>query len=94
MWLWDTLGIRLVPELFDLAEGHKRGLTVVPPPGHAPGFDPAEGVWSLIRRGLTGFAADLAHLTRVVKRHLKRIRYRPDLIDGCLAQTGLTLEPP
>ncbi|WP_277611426.1 hypothetical protein [Streptomyces scabichelini] len=30
-------------------------------------------------------AADLAHLARAVKRKLKKIQYRPDLIEGCLA---------
>lgn len=34
-------------------------------------------------------ATNLDHLTRVVKRTLKKIQYRPDRIDGCLAGTGL-----
>jgi hypothetical protein len=38
-------------------------------------------------------AADLDSLTRIVKRKLKKIQYRPHLIDGCLAATGLTIEP-
>jgi putative transposase len=29
----------------------------------------------------------------IVKNRLKRIQYRPALIDGFRAQTGLTLEP-
>jgi|GEM_PF-1098930 hypothetical protein len=37
-------------------------------------------------------AADLASLVRIVKRKLKKIQYRPHLIDGCLAGTGLTIE--
>jgi hypothetical protein len=32
-------------------------------------------------------------LVRIVKRKLKKIQYRLHLIDGCLAGTGLTLEP-
>jgi hypothetical protein len=32
-------------------------------------------------------------LVRIVKRKLKKIQYRPHLIDGCLAGTGLTIEP-
>jgi hypothetical protein len=32
-------------------------------------------------------------LVRIVKRKLKKIQYRPHLIDGCLAPTGLQLEP-
>ena len=38
-------------------------------------------------------AADLDGLVRIVKRKLKKIQYRPHLIDGCLAATGLRIEP-
>jgi hypothetical protein len=38
-------------------------------------------------------AADLDGLIRIVKRKLKKIQYRPHLIDGCLAGTGLKIEP-
>jgi hypothetical protein len=38
-------------------------------------------------------AADLDGLVRIVKRKLKKIQYRPHLIDGCLAGTGLKLNP-
>jgi len=31
-------------------------------------------------------------LVRIVKRKLKKIQYRPHLIEGCLAATGLTIE--
>ncbi|MFB7981272.1 winged helix-turn-helix domain-containing protein [Streptomyces vinaceus] len=31
-------------------------------------------------------------LARTVKRSLKQVQYRPDLIDGCLAGTGLTID--
>jgi hypothetical protein len=39
-------------------------------------------------------AADLGGLVRIVKCRLKQIQFRPDLIDGCLAETGLVIEPP
>jgi hypothetical protein len=38
-------------------------------------------------------AADQAALVRIIKRKLKKIQYRPHLINGCLAATGLTIEP-
>jgi len=38
-------------------------------------------------------AADLDGLVRIVKRKLKKTQYRPHLIDGCLAGTGLTIDP-
>ena len=34
-------------------------------------------------------AADLNSLVRLVKRKPKKIQYRPHLINGCLAATGL-----
>lgn len=36
-------------------------------------------------------AADLGQVTRAVKRKLKMLQYRPEVIDGCPAGTGLTL---
>ena len=54
----------------------------------------AEGIWSLLKRAMANFAAaDLDGLVRIVKRKLKKIQYRPHLIDGCLAATGLKIEP-
>lgn len=39
-------------------------------------------------------ATNLDDFTRVVKRKLKKIQYRPDRIDGYLAGAGLIMEPP
>jgi putative transposase len=36
---------------------------------------------------------DVDQLAAVIKNRLKRIQYRPALIEAFLAQTGLTLEP-
>ena len=45
-------------------------------------------------KGLGNLAArNAGQLTAVVRNRLKTIRYRPELICGFLAQTGLTLEP-
>ncbi|MGW4698328.1 transposase, partial [Kitasatospora cineracea] len=38
--------------------------------------------------------ADPEHLVRTVRRGLRKIQYRPHLIDGCLTGTVLTLAPP
>lgn len=55
---------------------------------------PAEGIWSLLKRALANFAAaDVDGLVLIIERKLKKIQYRPRLIDGCLAATGLTIEP-
>ena len=52
-----------------------------------------EGIWSLTKRSMVNFAADLNSLVRLVKRKLKKLQYRPHLINGCLAATGLRIEP-
>ncbi|MFF4121770.1 hypothetical protein [Streptomyces sp. NPDC001714] len=51
-------------------------------------------MWWLLKRYLADrIFVDLDHLARVIKRTLKRLQCRPDLIDGCLAGTGLIIEP-
>lgn len=68
-------------------------LTVFQLPTYAPDLNPTEGVWSLVKRYVENLAAaDLGQITRAVKRRLKRIQYRPDLVDGCLLGTGLILD--
>jgi hypothetical protein len=60
------------------------------------GYTPAEQQRRepLLKRATADFAAaDPDGLTRIVKQKLKKIQYRPRLIDGCLAATGLAIEP-
>jgi hypothetical protein len=33
------------------------------------------------------------HLLKVIRHGLRKIQYQPGLIEGCLAGTGLSLEP-
>ncbi|GAA2889575.1 hypothetical protein GCM10010517_53700 [Streptosporangium fragile] len=70
-------------------------LTVFQLPAYAPELNPAEGVWSVLKRGLANLAPhDTDQLTMLIKTKLKRMRYRPVLLDGFIAQTGLILKPP
>ena len=94
VWVQDNLNIHLAPELADFARENKDWLRVFQLPSYAPELNPAEGIWSLLKRAIASFAAaDLDGLVRIVKRKLKKIQYRPHLIDGCLAGTGLVIEP-
>jgi transposase len=94
VWCWDNLNIHLAPELADFAAENKDWLRVCRMPAYAPDMNPAEGIWSLLKRSMASFAAaDLDGLVRIIKRKLKKIQYRPHLIDGFLADTGLTIEP-
>jgi hypothetical protein len=53
-----------------------------------------EGIWPLLKRSMTSFvAADQAGLVRIIKRKLNKIQYRPHLINGRPAATGLRTGP-
>jgi transposase len=93
VWCWDNLNVHLQQDLVDFALEHKDWLQIFQLPSYTPDLNPAEGVWSLLKRHLADFAAaDLNHLTRVIKRKLKKIQYRPHLVDGCLPPTGLIMD--
>ena len=69
-------------------------LTVCQLPAYAPELNPAEAVWSHLKRSLANLAKrNLAQLTALVKTRLKRMQYRPGLLDGFLASTRLDLTP-
>lgn len=87
-----TLNTHRASGMRDYAAAHD-WLTIIQLPSYAPDLNPVEGVWSLLRRGPlanTAFSDD-EHLERTLRRGLRHIQLRPDLIDGCLAGTGLTL---
>jgi transposase len=94
VWVWDNLNIHLALELADFAKENEEWLRLCRLPAYAPDLNPAEGIWSLLKRSIANFAAaDVDGLVRIVKRKLKKIQYRPHLLDGCLAATGLEIEP-
>ncbi|MEU4172911.1 transposase [Streptomyces sp. NPDC026665] len=76
------------------AADHER-LTIVQPPSYSPDLHPVEDVWSLPQRGwITNTAfTDPDHLTRTLRQGLAHIQRHPELIDGCLTETGLTPTP-
>ena len=61
--------------------------------GEAKGFSWLDYRNLIIATMVNFAAADVDGLVRIIKRKLKKIQYRPYLIDGCLAATGLKLEP-
>ena len=69
-------------------------LTVYRLPPYAHELNPVELVWSHLKRSLANLARrNLGQLTALVKTRLKRMQYRPGLLDGFLASTGLDLTP-
>ena len=63
---------------------------VTPARRSAPAQAKASGQHDPAGRPYRSFRGLLEHLA---KRKLKKIQYRPHLINGCLAATGLTIEP-
>ncbi|MFF8513260.1 transposase [Streptomyces sp. NPDC015492] len=90
---WDNVRLHLTAGMREFIEVNAAWLTVFQLPTYAPDLNPAEGIWALVKRDLGNLAAaDLGEITRAVKRRLKKIQYRPDLVDGCIAATGLGLD--
>ena len=92
--IWDNLNTHISTVMRTFINAHDDWLTVVRLPAYAPDLNPAEGIWANLKNGLGNLAArDVDQLAAAVRNRLKRIQYRPALIGGFLAQTGLSLEP-
>ena len=62
---------------------------------YAPDLNPAEGVWANLKNDLGNLAAcTVDALAGLPRTRLKKMQYRPDLLDGFIAETGLTWTPP
>lgn len=91
--VWDNLRMHLVPPMREFIADHADWLTVFQRPSYTPDSNPQEGIWSLVKRDIGNLAAaDLGQITQAVKRKPKMVRYRPEVINGRLAGTGLALD--
>ena len=53
-----------------------------------------EPVWSNLKRSLANLIKhDISQLTALLKTRLKRMQYRPGILEGFLAKTRLDLTP-
>ena len=92
--VWDRLNTHISAVMGAFITSHPGWLTEVRLPAYAPELNAVEGAWANMKNGLGNLAVrDVDQLAAIMKNRLKRIQYRPALIDGFLAQTGLTLEP-
>ncbi|MCK9923326.1 transposase [Frankia sp. AgPm24] len=93
--VWDNLNIHRCAEMLAFIAANALWLTVIRLPSYSPELNPVEGVWSLLKRGeiANRVLVDVDHLTGLVRRGLRRVGHHPDLLEGCLAGTGLTLTP-
>jgi transposase len=91
--VWDNLNAHISAAMTELAAA-RDWLTVYQLPPYAHELNPVEPVWSHLKRSLANLAKrNLAELTALVKTRLRRIQYRPGLLEGLLASTGLDLTP-
>ena len=91
--VWDNLNTHVSRAMAELISA-RDWLTVYQLPPYAHELNPVELVWSHLKRSLANLAKrNLAQLTTLVKTRLKRMQYRPALLDGFLASTRLDLTP-
>jgi len=91
--VWDNLNVHVSEAMTGLIAA-RDWLTVYRLPPYAHELNPVEPVWSHLKRSLANLAKrNLAQLTALIKTRLKRMQYRPGLLDGFLASTGLDLTP-
>ena len=91
--VWDGLNTHVSHAMADLADA-RDWLTVSRLPPYAHELNPVEPVWSHLKRSLANLAKrDISQLTALVKTRLRRMQYRPGLLEGFLASTGLDLTP-
>ncbi|WP_406329470.1 transposase [Streptomyces sp. NBC_00203] len=92
--VWDNLNTHVSHTMRRLIAA-RLWLTVYQLPPYAPEFNPVKGVWSHLKRSLANLTKhSLDQLTALVRTRLKRMQYRPHLIEGLIAKTGLDLQPP
>ncbi|UKY55567.1 transposase [Streptomyces inhibens] len=92
--VWDNLNTHVSRTMRELIAA-RLWLTVYQLPPYAPELNPVEGVWSHLKRSLANHTKhSLDQLTALVKTRLKRMQYRPRLVEGLVAKTGLDLQPP
>ena len=64
-------------------------------PSYAPELNPTEGVWANLKRGLINLTSQsIDEVASLVKTRLKRMQYRPTLLTGITAHTGLDFNHP
>jgi hypothetical protein len=91
--MWDNLNTHVSAAMAELIAA-RDWLTVYRLPPYAHELNPVEPVWSHLKRSLANLAKrNLSQLTALVKTRLKRMQYRPGLLDGFLASTRLDLTP-
>jgi hypothetical protein len=89
--VWDGLNTHASRAMRELIAA-RAWLTVCRLPPYASELNPVEGIWSNLKRSLASLTKqNIDQLTTLVKTRLRRMQYRPGLLDGFLAKTELDL---
>ena len=92
--VWDNLNTHVSRTMRKLIAA-RSWLTVYQLPPYASELNPVEAVWSNLKRSLANLTKqNIDQLTVLVKIRLRRMQYRPGLLDGFLAKTRLDLVTP
>ena len=87
--IWDNLNTHVSAAMSELVAA-RPWLTVFQLPPYAHELNPVEPVWAHLKRSLANLTKHtIGELTVLVKTRLKRMQYRPALLVGFLAGTGL-----
>ena len=91
--VWDNLNTHVSTAMAEIIAA-RPWLRAYRLPPYAHELNPVEPVWAHLKRSLANLTKhDLAELTALVKTRLKRMQYRPGLLIGFLASTGLDFRP-
>jgi putative transposase len=91
--VWDNLNTHTSAAMTEII-AVRPWLTVYRLPPYAHELNPVEPVGAHLKRSLANLTKHtITELTALVKTRLKRMQYRPALLVGFLASTGLDLGP-
>ncbi|MGW4896001.1 IS630 family transposase [Kitasatospora sp. NPDC004240] len=92
--VWDRLNTHVSHVMRELVAA-RNWLTVYILPAYAPDLNPVEWLWAHVKHSLANLSSvAVDRLEALVRNRLKRLQYRPDILDGFLAGTGLSLDLP
>jgi transposase len=89
--VWDGLNTHVSRAMRELVAA-RSWLRVYRLPPYASELNPVEPVWPDLKRSLANLTKhDIGQLTALIRTRLRQMQYRPGLLDGFLARTGLDL---
>ncbi len=93
--IWDNLPAHRGQAVKDfLACGSAKRLTLKALPSYAPDLNPQEGIWRFLKyvELKNTCCHDLAELQLEVRRAIERLRFKVDVILGCVRQPGYIVQ--